>query len=264
MPDRDPAIQKVQRQLMEIFVYIDHFCRTNNITYYLAGGTLLGAVRNEGFIPWDDDIDLMMDRENYNRFIQIAMDRFDDRFYLQCAENDPNWHYQYTKIRKNNTIYATAFSDRFKNLHQGLFIYIFVQDKTSDNRKRADRHMNKIKLWRGLVRYLWHQEAQYDYSPRKKVLLLSKFYSLSRAQKKLQQIMLTYQDKDTKMLTDSSGMHLKNGAYPQHYLGTPVWVNFEGIPAPIPEHYHEYLTYLYGKEYMTPIRYTHTIKRMEV
>ena len=66
------GIQKLQDKILEIMVYVDEFCRRNEIVYYLMGGSALGAIRHGGFIPWDDDLDIFMDYENYHKFIECS------------------------------------------------------------------------------------------------------------------------------------------------------------------------------------------------
>lgn len=261
---KDDQQKKLQNVLLDMLIWFNEFCQENNITYYLAGGTLLGAVRHKGFIPWDDDVDLMMDRDNYIRFIEVAKRSIPDHMHLQCQETDKNWHYPYTKIRLNNTACATEFSHRFEDLHQGIFIDIFVQDKTSKIPLLSKIHQTQIRLTHAIVRYKWHKRYQLEKSSGTiaPIRFMSLFYSLETAKKHNLSVIEKYDKKNTGRLIDSTGMHASYGAYPQEWLGVPKYLEFEEHLFPVPFNYDGYLTYLYGDYNIIPSpedRKSHTI-----
>ncbi len=91
-------VQNVMKEILDEFVRI---CDENNLTYFLVYGTLLGAVRHKGFIPWDDDIDVAMPRADYNKLIEIYKSKNDPDYYLITNENSPiNTHYHYNTFIK--------------------------------------------------------------------------------------------------------------------------------------------------------------------
>lgn len=112
---------------LEILEEIIRICKENNINYFFVGGTLLGAIRHNGFIPWDDDIDLGMLRKDYDKFIQIASKNLDKKYYLDCYECNKNYYLPFLKIKKNNTLFDEEESHLLKN-HKGIFIDIFPFD----------------------------------------------------------------------------------------------------------------------------------------
>ena len=117
----DYGILKLQNKILEIMAYIDEFCRNNEITYYLMGGSALGAMRHGGFIPWDDDLDIFMPYKDYMKFIQLCETKLDeDRFYLQ-KEDTPENPYYFSKLRMNGT---TCLSPVIDIGHQGIFVDI--------------------------------------------------------------------------------------------------------------------------------------------
>ena len=124
MDDRLRGLQLCELEILNEFVRI---CEKHGLRYYLVGGTLLGAVRHKGFIPWDDDIDVAMLREDYDRFAQVCASELDGKFFYQSPETDPHYFLTYAKLRKNGT---QVCEERFRDaeFHKGVSIDIFPQD----------------------------------------------------------------------------------------------------------------------------------------
>lgn len=111
----------------------DRVCRELSIPYILFAGTLLGAVRHKGFIPWDDDLDVLMLREDYERFLKEADGILDqDKFFLQ-REFSENWPMFFSKLRLNNTTCLEKYHPRNPNHHQGVYMDIFPCDHAADS-----------------------------------------------------------------------------------------------------------------------------------
>ena len=121
------CIKLVQQDALRIVREFDRICRANDIGYFMSAGTLLGAIRHKGFIPWDDDIDIGMLRPDYERFIQVAQDQLGNEFYLQTRAVDPDTPYLYTKIRLKGTEYVTPFTE-IRDMHKGISIDLFPFD----------------------------------------------------------------------------------------------------------------------------------------
>jgi len=121
-------LRKLQLTQIGILKVIDQICRKHGIQYSLYAGTLLGAVRHQGFIPWDDDLDICMARDDYNRFIEIWDTVPHDGFILQNKENSPAFTQSFTKIRKDHTTFLQ--DEREIGLyHTGIFVDIFPVDR---------------------------------------------------------------------------------------------------------------------------------------
>lgn len=120
-------LRMLQLTELEILTEFARICDMHGLRYYLVGGTLLGAVRHGGFIPWDDDIDVAMPREDYDRFAQLAPRELAEEYFYQCPDTDPNYYLSYAKIRQNGT---EVYEERFKNsrFHKGVFVDIFPLD----------------------------------------------------------------------------------------------------------------------------------------
>ena len=118
-------LRKLQLVQLELLRKIDHICRTHGIQYYLTEGTLLGAVRHKGFIPWDDDIDIEMPLEDYKKFCKICELELDkSKYFLQNMENDPNHRYIFAKFRRQGTLCVRKGQEHM-SFHQGIYIDIF-------------------------------------------------------------------------------------------------------------------------------------------
>ena len=125
-------LRKLQLTELEILKKIDEFCQKNNITYSLYGGTLLGAVRHKGFIPWDDDLDICMLRSDYQKFIDLWEKEGPKGYILQNKEIDGNFTQSFTKIRKDHTTFLQK-EDLPVKYHTGIFVDVFPIDRIPDN-----------------------------------------------------------------------------------------------------------------------------------
>ncbi len=145
-------LRQMQMIQLEILIEIDRICRKHAIPYSIDGGTLLGAVRHKGFIPWDDDIDVIMLRDDYERFFRLYKSELDTkRFFLQERRTDSGYRVGYTRIRRNHTVYRRAGHEHM-TYHQGVFIDIFILDNVPNNRilqilHRGACFINRKILW---------------------------------------------------------------------------------------------------------------------
>ncbi|WP_312700201.1 LicD family protein [Sedimentibacter sp.] len=141
-------LRNVQLIELDILKEVDRICKKNNIEYFLDSGTALGAVRHQGFIPWDDDIDIGMTRANYNKFLTVAQKELKDDFFLQTKDTDPKAPYYFAKVRKNNTVFM-EWNKRNLDMHQGIYIDIFPYDNLPDNVDERIKFQKKCcKLYR--------------------------------------------------------------------------------------------------------------------
>ncbi len=129
----DTELKQLQNIELEILIELDRICRKYHIQYSLDGGTLLGAVRHKGFIPWDDDIDVIMLRTEYFKFRKACKRELDkNRFFLQDYRSDPHYRWGYAKIRRNHTELMRPGQEKIKQ-HSGVYIDLFVADNVPDN-----------------------------------------------------------------------------------------------------------------------------------
>lgn len=126
-------LRKMQLLQLEILKEIDRICRKYQIKYTLCGGSLLGAIRHGGFIPWDDDIDITMLRKDYEYFLNVCKTELDEKkFFLQTVDTDPEYRLIYGRILLNGTAFVRAGQEHMKS-RNGIFVDIFPRDGQSDN-----------------------------------------------------------------------------------------------------------------------------------
>lgn len=129
-------LHEVELEIMDEFIKI---CKKHNLEYFLTGGTMLGAIRHKGFIPWDDDIDVGMMRKDYDLFIEYAKEELDDKYLLDCFETNKEYYLPFAKIRKKNTIFDEEDNHHLNN-HKGIFIDIIP----FENAAKPDSFKQKI------------------------------------------------------------------------------------------------------------------------
>ena len=136
----DPKdLRKAQLIMLDMLIEFDAICKKHQLQYWLDSGSLLGAVRNQGFIPWDDDIDLSMPLEDYNEFLAVAKNEFSSDVFLQTSDTDKTFKFDYIKLRSNKaSIVEFHEKDKDINYHQGVFVDIFPMltiDNTDANKE---------------------------------------------------------------------------------------------------------------------------------
>ena len=140
-------LQKLQDMVYSIFQEFDRICKKHDIHYTMEGGTLLGAVKYGGFVPWDDDIDVVMKRPEYDKFLEVAPKELDGKFFLQSYNNVPEFPLNYAKLCLNGTeIYDYDYS-HLKNMHHGIFMDIFPLDEIKPD--KIKKHCSRVGILTG-------------------------------------------------------------------------------------------------------------------
>lgn len=170
--------KKVMVEILDEFVRI---CERHDLNYWLDSGTLLGAYRHGGFIPWDDDIDVGMPREHYERFLKVAVNELGDDYFLQTAQTDKGYFYKSVpcKIRKNNTIYIEKIDVEnnfpYQGANCGIYIDVFPFDLYVE-RSVADLFFRKLFSKIYLAYKLSRVKSRFPFGLKKIVLYLFSFF----------------------------------------------------------------------------------------
>ena len=145
-------MKKVWAVQLDLLEHFQEVCRRHGLRYFAAGGTLLGAVRHKGYIPWDDDIDVVMLREDYNKLLAVADDEFAAPYFFQTAWNDKSYSRGHAQLRNSNTTAILLSEKGLFSFNQGIFIDIFPVDAVPDDPRERAAHRRRIKFWEGLLK----------------------------------------------------------------------------------------------------------------
>lgn len=220
-------LRKLQLTQLEMLKIIDEICKKYHIKYSLYGGTLLGAVRHKGFIPWDDDLDICMERSEYDRFIAIWEKVGPAGYILQNKENTPNFTQSFTKIRKDYTTFLQYDFERGK-YHTGIFVDIFPLDRCPNNKILKIVFKSQCMIYQLLTREFIPQEANTFVKIVSKTILTvirPSFRSYVRTQI-LKKIMKNNKNKKLKFV-DFSTMYYLGIEYPSEMLDCYLELQFE-------------------------------------
>lgn len=148
------VLRHLQQSQLDILLAIDKVCKDNDITYFLDSGTALGAVRHHGFIPWDDDVDIGMLRDDYDRFMSIGAVELGDRFVVSSPRTNDRQAAMFGKVWLKNTKMMTQ-EIKDAALDQGIFVDVFPYDVLNRNSKIANKQISMGERWQK-ISYLYH------------------------------------------------------------------------------------------------------------
>ncbi len=151
----EPERQRVQQLEWELLCELDRICTKYNICYTLAYGSMLGAVRHKGFIPWDDDVDVCMLRPELARFREACAAELDARCFYQTHETDPEYFHLFDKLRMNGTVFRESFLAS-RSIHHGVYLDIFPVDYVPDGFWRREAQYLQFHFYRAglMAKYL--------------------------------------------------------------------------------------------------------------
>lgn len=242
-------LKQIELDLLKIFAEI---CDNNNLKYFLIGGTLLGAVRHKGFIPWDDDIDVGMPRKDYEKFIKIAQKQLPEYIFLQTNKTDPKYPQNFAKLRNCNTTFIETAVKNLK-INHGIYIDVFPFDAVPNDKFKQKVILFKSKLLSVRIQELYTVEnIGAVKSLRNKVIinLLKLFYHTPydavRAKEKLNR---NYENIKTDYLFNFSGAWGKKEISPRIWFDESIKLQFQDCMFSCPKRYDEYLNRIYG-DYM--------------
>ena len=258
------SITKLQYTILIIVEEINRICMKNNISFSMDGGTLLGAVRHKGFIPWDDDIDIGLKRGEYERLLQACKTDLDSKKFTLQTYEVRDYAFSFAKIHLNNTEIVEDFSKQ-ANVHHGIFIDIFPYDNLPD-RAFAQRifliknHLLKNLIWVKCNYGTEKQRRKISYGCFKAISLL---FSIEKLKEIREQHIVKYNIKKTKecFTSDYPMYHLENKWFDKLTI-----YKFENKSYPGFDDYDAYLSRIYGDYMELPSeekRKVHTTQKID-
>ncbi len=243
-------LQRLKDIEIDILAEIDRICKKHDIKWFLAGGSLLGAVRENKSIAWDDDLDIGFLREDFEKFKKVAPLELDKKYYYSSPWTDDDCHYYIDKIRLKSSYFSTAYSSHF-TLEDGVFVDLIVYDQTSSNRLLEKFQIKFICMMVAALRIRWYNQPKKPrYKFWKRVLPILRLIPWKTLHKLFDfSATMFSKNKKAEYLLDSTGQHIRNGRFPKYYLEELTEAEFDGMMCPIPVHYDEYLSFFYGPNY---------------
>lgn len=245
--------QLVKHAQMDLLIELDRICKKWNIPYFLVGGTLIGAIRHNGFIPWDDDIDVGMLHEDYDRFFEACKQELDPAYVLHDWYADPGSPHPYGKLKIRGTHYPEALSKN-STMDDGVFIDVFPYDNAPDS--VFLRRVQGAQIF--VLRKILLLRCDFDLgggSKAKKLVygtlkFLSRIRSIEGWKRAFKKVQHRYNSKPTQVAVNMCGAyHYDRESKPRAMLEKMTEHTFEGRMFCVPEDYDGFLRSCYG-DYM--------------
>ena len=234
-------LKKLQIEILKEFLSV---CEKLNLRYYLLGGTLLGAVRHKGFIPWDDDIDVGMPRADYDVFMQKAQALLPKKMFVQSVDSEPEYLMCFGKIRNSETTFIES-SISCRKINHGVYIDIFPLDYFPDDPKEQKRINTKKRLYdRRLLSEFLPLRKQPFFGVVKSLALFVRFPSAKKVIRQREQCYKSVGESD--MIANYGGAWGQKEIVPKEWYAEGAELTFEGIPVRGPKEYDKWLTQVYG------------------
>lgn len=241
----------IKRKQLEMVTWFHEFCKRYDITYYIVGGTMLGAIRHNGFIPWDDDIDIGLPRSSFDKLLEISktVNNKNSLYRIESYEDsEPDFVYPFAKLYDTST---TLIENNRLNLKRGIYIDLFPLDGIGIDKNDAVRNYRKIGF---LLNFLGIQV--YGVNPDRKMykkiivgvvrLITKPFFNLNKFLNKINDICKKKNFEDYEYVGNLVGAWREKEIMPRSTFGKPILYRFENIELYGVEKYDEYLTCLYG------------------
>lgn len=248
--EEQKKLRKLQLIELDLLKEVDRICKKHNIKYYLGEGSLLGAIRHNGFIPWDDDIDVLMLREEYKKFLNVAVTEINSKYEIQHSTTINNYWSPFIKVRfLDNSFFKQSHIAHLTN-HNGPCLDIFPVDNVP-KKDSFGQYMQSI-LVRCYRKAISYKLKIYPITNWKQFIIRYVFGSLSIKKihilldKKFQKY---NNPKNEYVVNLASYYNYKKQTVPKSYYGEPRYVKFEDGMFPVPHEAEKVLTSVYG-DYM--------------
>lgn len=243
---KEYSTKAVQAEALKILIDFAAFCDENGLKYYLAGGTMLGAVRHHGFIPWDDDIDVLMPRPDYETFISITKGKLYDKYLVYHDDTFPSNMSPFLKVMNPEFIVY----ERVYKKEEAVWIDVFPIDGMPDTVREQKKHARRIALYNYL---LWQSKSVEQITGNEFKMFIKKvcFFPLiligsSWFVNKITKIAKKYNYQDCKIIGSAVGKYGARECIPKDVFEPRIRMSFEQQEFYVSAGYDTYLTNLYG------------------
>ncbi len=249
-------MKKVWKIQLDLLKQLMEVCQKYNLKIWAGAGTLLGAVRHKGYIPWDDDIDMMMTRSDYDKLVAVAPKEFTGNVFFQCAETEKNYIRGHAQLRRSDTA-AILPGDIWQSFNQGIFIDIFVYDYPPATKQGKEQCFKELERKRAiLINYFYGSLLCFHpLSHLKSIIHVLSNGGYKKCFDEMKNVLLDFPDKSTTEL----GPIMWSSRDGHKYIIESNWIDeiiqlpFEDILIPAPKSYDALLTREYG-DYMKPVQ----------
>lgn len=236
-------LQKCEFDLLKV---VDEICNRLNIKYFLVCGSALGAVKYGGFIPWDDDIDIALFRDDYEIFISKAPSLLKKDLFLQNWHNEKYFLQIYSKLRNSNSTYIESSVSSF-SINHGAFIDIFPLDEYPENKfRQCILELSKQYYYQRTSSFFTIKRSFKGKIIKTVFLLFKNVEKIPKLLHKYENILTKYKGKHSDIICNHGNWQGKLEYAPRSQYGDGAWFEFEGLKVRVPEKYDEYLTQKYG------------------
>lgn len=246
--------REIQLSSLKALREIKRICEKNGLTYYITAGTLLGAIRHKGFIPWDDDIDIAMPRADYNEFARIARHELANGFFYQSEKTDRYSPFAFAKVRTDGTRVTEALL-KDADIHSGCYVDIFPLDNCPISEKRAQRFFKLTTFFTCALTSKISNNfiCGYERGAARAAFALARRlpWRVLTALRRAVRIYYTHFCRRGKLCTVSGSYGYPREMYNEEWFSHSISVMFEGECFPASAAYDAQLTSMYG-DYMTP------------
>lgn len=247
-------LSSIQEKLLKMLGWFHCYCHENNLTYYIVGGSMLGAVRHGGFIPWDDDIDVVLPRPDYERLLSLFTEKNDHYILESPYTGNADYYYTYAKLYDTDT---TLTEKTKRNCRRGIYIDVFPLDGVGKSEKEVNKNFLKV--------------------DRINMFLMTRTCAITRRRSFLKNVAIAFSslipscvvnDHDLVLRVDKAaasfgyenstyvanlmGAYRKREVMEKRIFGRPTEYKFENIVVNGVEHYDEFLTHIYGDWHKLP------------
>lgn len=243
-------MNELQKKEFEILTRFIDICEKNNLTYYLVCGSALGAVKYGGFIPWDDDVDVALPREDYEKFLQIAPSMLPEHLFVQNYRTDPAFPKIFTKIRDSRTTYIESDYRKLK-INHGVFIDVFALDGYPESEDEIRAFEKKKKMYLRFTSCSLLPAGSFKSKVLRQILRCFCFHKrTAKYLKEYEQLICKYKNADVYCNYGNFRGFMEKT--PKEIYGCGEKAQFEGLTVTVPSQYDFYLKEKYGDYHDDP------------